>query len=111
MNKNKTIKETFPVIGMSCAACATRVDKTLNQQKGVHTATVNYAAATATIEYDSSICSVQQLKDAIQGAGYDLLTDTEKSNDIAEAAKKYVENTFNWTGSTQELIHLIENKE
>lgn len=80
MNKNKNIKKTFPVIGMSCAACATRVDKTLNQQKGVHTATVNYAAATATIEYDSSICSVQQLKDAIQGAGYDLLTDTEKDS-------------------------------
>jgi glycosyltransferase involved in cell wall biosynthesis len=40
-----------------------------------------------------------------------LLSDTEKSNSIAAAGKKYVENTFNWTGSTQKLIQLIENKQ
>ncbi|MBT7528560.1 MAG: hypothetical protein HN660_03640, partial [Flavobacteriaceae bacterium] len=40
----------------------------------------------------------------------DLLYDPEKSNAIAEAGKKYVVNTFNWTGSTEKLIHLIENK-
>ena len=39
-----------------------------------------------------------------------LLSDPEKSNSIAAAGKKYVENTFNWTGSTQKLIQLIENK-
>ena len=39
-----------------------------------------------------------------------LLSDPEKSNSIAAAGKKYVENTFNWTGSTQKLMQLIENK-
>ena len=39
-----------------------------------------------------------------------LLSDTEKSEAIAEAGKKYVENTFDWKVSTQKLIHLIENK-
>ncbi len=38
-----------------------------------------------------------------------LLSDPVKSNSIAAAGKKYVENTFNWTGSTQKLIQLIEN--
>ena len=47
-----TDKRTFPVMGMSCAACATRVVKTLNAQPGVCEETVNYAAATATVEYD-----------------------------------------------------------
>ena len=39
-----------------------------------------------------------------------LLSDLEKSNSIAAAGKKYVENTFNWKGSTQKLMQLIENK-
>ena len=39
-----------------------------------------------------------------------LLSDPEKSDSIAAAGKKYVENTFNWKVSTQKLIHLIENK-
>lgn len=82
MAKDKIIKETYPVLDMSCAACAGRVDKTLNNQQGVQNATVNYAAATATIEYDSSQTSPEALKKAIQQAGYDLLID--KSEDISE---------------------------
>lgn len=66
-------KRTFPVLDMSCAACAARVDKTLNGQPGVRTASVNYAAATATVEYDTAQCSPEQLKAALQAAGYDLL--------------------------------------
>ena len=71
-NKQLT-QETFPVTGMSCAACAARVDKTLNRQEGVAHAAVNYAAATATIEYDRSLCSPQSLRQAVQDAGYDLI--------------------------------------
>ena len=73
MEKSKTIKQTFPVLDMSCAACATRVDKTLNQQEGVSWASVNYASAMATVEYDPLICSPESLKAAIQEAGYDLV--------------------------------------
>ena len=51
MNTTKTT-QTFPVLDMSCAACATRVEKTLNRQPGVYHAQVNYAAATATVEYN-----------------------------------------------------------
>lgn len=73
MEKSKTIKQTFPVLDMSCAACATRVDKTLNLQEGVSRASVNYASAMATVEYDPLICSPESLKAAIQEAGYDLV--------------------------------------
>lgn len=66
MANNKIVKQTFPVLEMSCAACAARVDKTLNKQPGVLSATVNYAAATATVEYDTSLCSPEALKTAIQ---------------------------------------------
>ena len=39
-----------------------------------------------------------------------LLSDPDKSDTVAAAGKQYVENTFNWKVSTQNLIHLIENK-
>ena len=79
-------KETFPVLGMSCASCAARVDKTLNGQPGVQEASVNYAAATAQVVYDADECSLLVLKAAVQQAGYDLLVETE--NDITDEAEK-----------------------
>ena len=78
-------KETFPVLGMSCASCAARVDKTLNGQPGVQEASVNYAAATAQVVYDADECSPLVLKAAVQQAGYDLLVETE--NDITDRQK------------------------
>lgn len=81
MEKSKTIKQTFPVLDMSCAACATRVDKTLNQQEGVSRASVNYASAMATVEYDPLICSPESLKAAIQEAGYDLVIEEGEEAD------------------------------
>ena len=87
MSQSNVNKQTFPVLGMSCAACAARVDKTLNQHPGVCSASVNYAAATATVEYDASQCSPEELKKAVQDAGYDLVTDTGKDRaQIAEEA-------------------------
>ena len=87
MNPSAIQKQTFPVLGMSCAACAARVDKTLNRQPGVCAASVNYAAATATVEYDASQCSPGALRRAVQDAGYDLVTDTRKDSvQIAEDA-------------------------
>lgn len=65
-------KETYPVLGMSCASCAARVDKTLNCQPGVQEACVNYASATVQITYDTDECSPLLLKAAVQNAGYDL---------------------------------------
>ena len=86
MNENKIIKESFPVLGMSCASCAARVDKTLNKQKGVCNAAVNYAAATATVEYDAEMTSPEVLQKAVQDAGYDLYI--EKDDELNDLDKQ-----------------------
>ena len=91
MNTTKTT-QTFPVLDMSCAACATRVEKTLNRQPGVYHAQVNYAAATATVEYNPQECTPETLKEAIQNAGYDMVIETNAQKEkIAEDAhsRKY----------------------
>ena len=76
MEKSKNTKNTYPVVGMSCASCAARVDKTLNSLPGVYKATVNYATAMAQVEYNPTMCSDATLQSAVQNAGYDLLIDT-----------------------------------
>lgn len=90
-NKNIT-QESFPVLGMSCASCAARIDKTLNHQPGVNKAAVNYASGVATVEYDRSQCSPEALQQAVQAAGYDLLIKQDENTlDEVEQAhnKKY----------------------
>lgn len=85
MEKGKNIKNTYPVLGMSCASCAARVDKTLNGLPGVYQATVNYATAVAQVEYNPEVCSDATLQSAVQDAGYDLLVDIgEDAADKAE---------------------------
>ncbi len=61
---------------MSCASCALHVEKALRRTEGVRSASVNYATATATVDFDPQICPVQQLRQAVQAAGYDMNVDT-----------------------------------
>ena len=83
-----TTQDTFPILGMSCAACAARVDKTLNKQPGVCQASVNYAAATALVEYDPSQTSPEALRHAVQEAGYDLVITHDTADEVEEAHRK-----------------------
>lgn len=85
MDKGKIRKETFPVLGMSCASCAARVNKALSSQYGVYEANVNYASASVQVIYNPDECSASTLKLAVQNAGYDLLTETEEDRDSADS--------------------------
>lgn len=88
--KERTIqKNVFPVLHMSCAACAARVDKALNRLEGMRQATVNFAAETATVEYDEQTCPPQAMKKALLEIGYDLLigTDGQQREATAEQAR------------------------
>lgn len=88
MQAEKTlIKQSFPVLNMSCAACAARVDKTLNQHTGVKKASVNYASAMAQVEYDPDLVSPAQLRQAVVEAGYDLVIGQDEQANLNEAEK------------------------
>ena len=80
----KNIKMSFPVVGMSCASCAARVDRTLNRQEGVIQADVNYASAVAHVVFDPQKCSPEDLRKAVRDAGYDLLVMPGKGYGPAE---------------------------
>ena len=46
------IKETFPVIGMSCVSCASNIEKALQEIPGIKSVVVNFAVEKATVEFD-----------------------------------------------------------
>ncbi|NLU51742.1 MAG: copper-translocating P-type ATPase [Clostridiaceae bacterium] len=69
---------TIPVGGMTCAACAARVEKALGKTEGVLKATVNFATEKAVVEYDPSKIRVSGIKQVIEKAGYKALS-IEKS--------------------------------
>jgi Cu+-exporting ATPase len=55
--------------GMSCAACAARIEKTLNTLDGV-SATVNYATEKAAVDFDPGTTSPEDLRAAVESIGY-----------------------------------------
>lgn len=64
---------------MSCAVCSGHVEKALNKQQGVQSASVNLAAATANVEFDSTRVSPAEIQKAVRDAGYDMLIDEADS--------------------------------
>ena len=62
----------LPITGMTCASCASRVERSLNEVDGV-TATVNYATERATVDYDDAAVAPEQLVDAVEAVGYGAL--------------------------------------
>ncbi|HEX2162060.1 MAG TPA: heavy metal translocating P-type ATPase [Thermoleophilaceae bacterium] len=59
----------LPIAGMTCASCATRIEKRLNRLDGVDAA-VNYATEKATVAYDPRTVETDDLVAAVEAAGY-----------------------------------------
>lgn len=76
-----TVKNSFPVLQMTCASCAVSVESIIKSQAGVVDANVNYANAKISVEFIPSLVKVESLRKAVQSIGYDLLTDESTSGD------------------------------
>lgn len=75
----KTVKETFPVMNMSCASCAVRTEKIVQSVEGVVSSSVNFATGSLTVEYNPDITNPPALKKSVQDGGYDLLIENKGS--------------------------------
>ncbi len=64
---------------MACSACSANVEKKLNELKGINTASVSLPGRSALVDYDPETISLDQMKAAINGIGYDLVIDKETS--------------------------------
>lgn len=68
-------KETIKISGMSCAACAARIEKGLHKLPGVAAVNVNLALERASIEYDETQLRREQVDEVIQKLGYEVIPD------------------------------------
>lgn len=75
-NKDKkNIKTaTYPVTGMMCAVCASTVERTVAGTPGVKEASVNFAASSVTVSYDTAETSGEEIARRVQSAGYEMIT-------------------------------------
>lgn len=78
------MKRTLPVIGMACASCSAHVERTLNGLSGVQSASVSLASRTALIDYDPSAITLEEMKAAINGIGFDLVIEADRSVEAIE---------------------------
>jgi len=65
----------LPITGMTCASCVNRVEKALKKVPGVSAANVNLSSEQAAVSYDSAQVAPSQLREAVERAGYGVITD------------------------------------
>jgi len=82
-----TQKSIFPVGGMTCASCVSRVEQALSSVTGVISANVNLASEKATVEYIEGT-DIADLRRAVKDAGYELGSETETLEDVTAAAQR-----------------------
>lgn len=80
------MKQTIPVIGMACASCSANVEKKLNALPGINQASVSLAGRSALVDYDPEKISLETMKKEINGIGYDLVI--EKDRSVEEIQKR-----------------------
>jgi len=74
-----TVKNSFPVLGMTCASCAGSAESIVKYQEGVVNASVNFATGNLTVEYLPNMTDATKLQKAVQSIGYDLLIENENT--------------------------------
>lgn len=90
-------QETLGVIGMTCASCASAVERSVSRIDGVHSANVNLAAEKLSVEFDDNKTDLENIKDAIVKAGYQVLKiEVGEQVDVArERREKEIKSLWN----------------
>lgn len=97
VEKSENTHITIPIGGMTCAACAQRVEKAIRKLDGVATVSVNFATEKATVEYQPQTVRLSAIKEAIQKAGYQALEASKSDAADEDRARKEKEIRTLWT--------------
>src|SRR5687767_12724941 len=86
----------LPVTGMTCAACAARIERSLGKSEGVTQAAVNLATERATVHFDPAVTDANRIVETIRGAGYDAIVPQASASpvDAAEEAEAHRNEEF-----------------
>lgn len=75
---NHIVKNSFPVLNMTCTSCAAGVKSKVSSLNGVKSASVNFATESVQVEYDNEKISPADIKKAVQEIGYDIFLEDSK---------------------------------
>jgi Cu+-exporting ATPase len=112
-------KEILQIEGMSCAACALRIEKNLSKIPGVKQATVNFAAEKAAVEYDPAVATTGQLEEAVKKLGYGIIQTAQPEEKVtlkitgmscAACAAKIEKRLSKMDGVNQAAVNLATEK-
>ncbi|ARK30712.1 heavy metal translocating P-type ATPase [Halalkalibacter krulwichiae] len=86
----RELKADFTVSGMTCAACANRIEKKLNQLPGIKQANVNLALETASVQFLEGAIDVPDMKSAVEKLGFGL-KEKERTRERENSKEKEME--------------------
>jgi Cu2+-exporting ATPase len=109
LSEHKVISQTFPVLEMSCAACAVSVESILKATPGVLDVSVNYPNQSAQLKYDETLTTATSLQNAVRSIGYDLVITTDDPQNIKEESqqKAYREIKIRTIGSSVFAVPVV----
>ena len=90
-------KATFDISGMTCAACATKIEKRISKMDGVANANVNFALETIAVEYDGNQVQTSDMITTVKKLGYELIPKQDgkdkmdhKEQEIKKQQRKFI---------------------
>ncbi|MEI6296515.1 MAG: heavy metal translocating P-type ATPase [bacterium] len=75
-------KKTFRVKGMHCASCASNIEKSLKNTKGVVSASVNFGTETVQVDFDDTVKDYGYLSKKVEPLGYKIMTAEEHAGHL-----------------------------
>jgi len=82
------MRDQLKITGMTCAACSSRIEKTIGKMQGVTMASVNLTTEMLTFEYDETPETLAAIKANVRKLGYDYIEKKDRSADKDKIAKQ-----------------------
>ncbi|WP_049779927.1 heavy metal translocating P-type ATPase [Alkalihalophilus pseudofirmus] len=86
-------KTEFDISGMTCAACANRIEKRMNKLEGVSSANVNFALETLSVEYDNRAINPNEMVETIKKLGFTLIP-KQDARETVDHKEKEIEKQY-----------------
>ncbi|MHB9295021.1 Copper-exporting P-type ATPase [Pillotina sp. SPG140] len=80
--------QVLSISGMTCAACAQRIEKAVHKLEGVESVSVNLATEKATVQYEPQVIRVSSIKEEIKKIGYGIVDSSAKTVDEDKLQKE-----------------------
>ena len=102
--RSGTARVDLPIEGMTCGACAARIERGLGRLDGVASAAVNLAAERATVVYDPAVTGPPAFADKVAALGYAVAAEPDAADAGAEIAIIRLDTPGGLVDSTREIV-------